>query len=92
MSDGTSNVILVSGTETVTIPSGSAFASSGNISYAYAGFSNQPEVVACVTENTLRTVGVVSRTASQVVFQVRNTAGNVGANTTVTFCWIATGT
>ncbi len=88
--NGVNDRILASGDGSGTIASGSAI-ESVIVNYASAGFTAPPDVVACMAENTLRTIGVVSRTASQVTFQIRNTAGNVGSNTPFTFFWIATG-
>jgi hypothetical protein len=88
--NGIDNRILASGDGAGTIANTNT-TESVTISYASAGFTVPPDVVACMAENTLRTIGVVSRTASQATFQIRNTAGAVGANTPFTFFWIATG-
>ena len=88
--NGVDSRILASGDGSGTIANTNT-TESVTISYASAGFTAPPDVVACMAENTLRTIGVVSRTASQAIFQIRNTAGAVATNTPFTFFWIATG-
>lgn len=88
--NGVNNRILASGDGAGTIAN-TFTTESVTISYSSAGFTAPPSVIACMEDNTLRTICVVSRTASQATFQIRNTAGAVATNTPFTFFWIATG-